>query len=96
MNAWTCVDRVERSSIDVVLRSLSAGAASATRRYRLVDQQGVPHPVLDDLYESLDAAWDEACLWWHEQFGSEHKPIGIGIEVSTGCGSWRTLRHPGV
>ncbi len=30
------------------------------RRYRLVDLQGMPHPVLDDLYDSLEAAWSEA------------------------------------
>ena len=30
------------------------------RQFRLVDHQGAPHPVLDDLYESLDAAWGEA------------------------------------
>jgi len=90
MKARICVGRVERSSIDLsLMRSLG------TRHYRLVDQQGCPHPVLDDLYESIDAAWEEACSWWHEQVGSEREPIGIGIEVSTGCGSWRTLRYPG-
>ena len=36
------------------------------RYYRLVDRQGAPHPVLDDLYESLDAAWTEAMGWWQE------------------------------
>ena len=51
--------------------------------------------MLDDLYESLDAAWDEARHWWLDQFGNDREPIGIGIEVSTGCGSWRTLRYPG-
>ena len=33
------------------------------RQFRLVDNQGAPHPVLDDLYESLDAAWGEALDW---------------------------------
>lgn len=75
--------------------SRSAGSGSSTRLYRLVDQQGCPHPVLDDLYDSLEAALDEAQRWWHEQFGHERDPIGIGVEVSTGCGSWRTLRYPG-
>ncbi|MEB3234959.1 MAG: hypothetical protein VKM98_05995 [Cyanobacteriota bacterium] len=74
--------------------ALGAGGHTA-RHYRLVDQQGSPHPVLDDLYDSLDAAWDEARAWWQEQFGCERGPVEIGIEVSTGCGSWRTLRHPG-
>lgn len=75
--------------------SASAGASQTSRHYRLVDQQGCPHPVLDDLYDSLESAWEEACLWWREQCSSERGPIGIGIEVSTACGSWRTLRHPG-
>ena len=73
----------------------SSGSSSSSRHYRLVDQQGCPHPVLDDLYDSLDAAWEEARRWWCEQVGSEREPVGIGIEVSTACGSWRTLRHPG-
>jgi hypothetical protein len=77
------------------LQSSTMGTPSPSRHYRLVDQQGRPHPVLDDLYDSLDAAWDEARSWWREQFGSEREPMGIGIEVSTGCGSWRTLRYPG-
>lgn len=72
-----------------------SGPGAARRHYRLVDQQGCPHPVLDDLYDSLDAAWEEARLWWQEEGGGDHEPMGIGIEVSTGCGSWRTLRHPG-
>jgi hypothetical protein len=63
------------------------------RVYRLVDRQGNPHPVLDDLYDSLEAAWNEAQAWWGEQrCGAE--PMEIGVEVSTSCGSWRTLRHP--
>lgn len=68
---------------------------SQPRLYRLVDQQGQPHPVLDDLYESLEAAWGEALNWWHEHVGPEHSVIGIGVEVSTASGDWRTLRHPG-
>ena len=73
----------------------SAHGTAPARLYRLVDHQGCPHPVLDDLYDSLDAAWEEARLWWIEQRGHDRDPVGIGIEVSTGCGSWRTLRHPG-
>ena len=63
------------------------------RTYRLVDEQGAPHPVLDDLYDSLDAAWSEALNWWREA-GPGQEPIGIGVEVSTASGDWRTLRHP--
>ncbi|MCP9883587.1 hypothetical protein KBY97_00405 [Synechococcus sp. ATX 2A4] len=62
------------------------------RMYRLVDPQGQPHPVLDEAYDSMEAAWEAACGWWEEQRGG---PVGIGLEVSTGCGDWRTLRHPG-
>jgi hypothetical protein len=65
------------------------------RHYRLVDRQGAPHPVLDDLYESLDAAWSEAIGWWHEHYGSSQEPVDIGVEVSTASGDWRTLRFPG-
>ena len=64
------------------------------RQYRLVDREGAPHPVLDDLYESLDAAWGEAVAWW-QRFDGASGPIEIGVEVSTVSGDWRTLRHPG-
>jgi hypothetical protein len=69
--------------------------AAGPRLYRLVDQHGEPHPILDDLYDSLEAAWSEAIQWWKEQVGAEHTVIGIGVEVSTASGDWRTLRHPG-
>jgi hypothetical protein len=65
------------------------------RQYRLVDREGAPHPVLDDLYESLDAAWGEAVSWWQQQFGATTGPMEIGVEVSTASGDWRTLRYPG-
>jgi hypothetical protein len=74
---------------------LRPSSASPTRWYRLVDLQGAPHPVLDDLYESLDAAWNEAMSWWADEFGPVQGPVGIGVEVSTASGDWRTLRHPG-
>ena len=48
----------------------------------------------DDLYDTLEAAWNEALSWWQEQRPSG-EPMEIGVEVSTSCGSWRTLRHPG-
>lgn len=71
------------------------GGAVVARVYRLVDRQGNPHPVLDDLYDTLDAAWSEAQAWWAEHCCSG-EPVEIGVEVSTSCGSWRTLRHPAV
>ena len=64
------------------------------RVYRLVDAQGNPHPVLDDLYETQEGAWAEAVLWWHLQDSSSQGSIGIGVEVSTSNGEWRTIRHP--
>ncbi len=69
--------------------------ASHVRHYRLVDRQGAPHPVLDDLYDSLDAAWSEAMGWWQEHSGGNQEPVEIGVEVSTASGNWRTLRFPG-
>ncbi len=71
------------------------------RLYRLVDQQGSPHPVLDDLYDSLESAWGEAQRWWQEHGGAVPDRSGrgaamaIGVEVSTASGDWRTLRPPG-
>ena len=73
----------------------SLAVSTSPRHYRLVDRQGEPHPVLDDLYDSLEAAWDEAMGWWHEQFGPGREPVEIGVEVSTASGDWRTLRFPG-
>ncbi len=68
---------------------------SRQRLYRLVDQSGSPHPVLDEVYESMEAAWEVAQHWWHEELGAGHGPVEVGVEVSTGSGDWRTLRYPG-
>ncbi|MFM7653441.1 MAG: hypothetical protein ACKO5M_11065 [Vulcanococcus sp.] len=67
-------------------------------QYRLIDHRGAPHPVLDDLYDSLDAAWSDARSWWEQAVSGlqeRSEPMAIGIEVSTTSGSWRTVRHPG-
>jgi hypothetical protein len=69
-------------------------ALASRRCYRLVDQEGEPHPVLDDLYDSLEAAWSEALTWWEENGQGQAQPA-IGIEVSTSSGAWRTVRAPG-
>ncbi len=50
--------------------------------------------MLDDLYDSQEAAWTEALRWWELQSESSQLPIGIGVEVSTLNGAWRTIRHP--
>jgi hypothetical protein len=72
----------------------TSGSLTRSRHYRLVDAAGDPHPVLDDLYDSAEAAWSEAIRWWSEQCGGEGGPLGIGMEVSTASGDWRTLRPP--
>ena len=76
------------------LAALSA-RSQQQRLYRLVDSQGLAHPVLDDHYDSLDAAWADAQSWWQQQADSLEGPVPIGVEVSTASGGWRTLRHPG-
>ena len=43
----------------------------------------------------VEAAWLEAVSWWREEVGGAHEPVGIGVEVSTASGDWRTVRHPG-
>lgn len=82
------------SSTPPLSRKAAVRKPAAVRSYRLVDEQGAPHPVLDDLYDSLEAAWSEALSWWHDVCPGQ-EPVGIGVEVSTASGDWRTLRHPG-
>ena len=65
----------------------------ASRRYRLVDAALQPHPQLDGLYESLEAALDEAFSWCHSP-DSSRQGFPIGVEVSTTTGNWRTVRYP--
>jgi len=77
------------------MASFRPQSTAHVRHYRLVDRQGAPHPVLDDLYEFLDAAWSEAMGWWQDHYGSSQEPVDIGVEVSTASGDWRTLRFPG-
>ena len=62
----------------------SNGNGTVQRMYRLVDRQGNPHPVLDDLYDTCEAAWNEALSWWQDQRPSG-EPVEIGVEVSTSC-----------
>ena len=74
-------------------RHAAAGTGSAARVFRLVDRGGNPHPVLDDHYDSLEAALGDATLWWQEHApAGESMAIGVGVSTSAGC--WRTLRHP--
>ncbi|WP_411871507.1 hypothetical protein [Vulcanococcus limneticus] len=80
--------------------------ADPGRVYRLVDASGQPHPILDDLFESIEAAWDAALEWCQAQglVPAEAAPLDqslvlgahFGMEVSTRRGEWRTLRHAGL
>ena len=80
--------------------------SSSGRVYRLTDGRGLPHAVLDELFESLDAAHDAALDWIaHHQLvepGAAAAQVQaalcqhFGIEVSTPSGDWRTLRHAGM
>jgi len=63
-----------------------------SRRYRLIDGALQPHPQLDGLYESLEAALAEALAWCGSLTASQR--LAIGIEVSTSRGGWRTVRYP--
>ena len=80
-------------------------AQCSSRVYRLLDGQGLPHPELDDVFESLEAA-QEAARFWCEAKGLLphladacviHTVVAqhFGMEVSTLKGDWRTLRHAG-
>lgn len=63
------------------------------RDYRLIDCLQQPHPQLDGLYESVDEAMADA-IGWLESMGPGAGETTIGLEVSTPCGSWRTIRQP--
>lgn len=77
-----------------VTSPLQSSFRDVKRSYRLVDALGDPHPVLDALYESHEAAWADALQWWQRQQEFHQDSIGIGIEVSTCDGNWRTIRYP--
>jgi hypothetical protein len=64
------------------------------RLYRLTDLSGNTHPVLDDLYESFDAAWLDALAWSERMGDNPNEPVAIGVEVSSPNGNWRTLQYP--
>jgi hypothetical protein len=65
----------------------------ARRDYRLIDCLQQPHPELDGLYDSVDEALADA-IGWLESMGPGAGTTPIGLEVSTPCGSWRTIRQP--
>jgi hypothetical protein len=69
-------------------------SASVARRYRLVDLCGRPHAELDLLFDSYEAACDEALRWDHDPAAGAQGQPSITIEVSTVCGAWRSLGLP--
>lgn len=77
--------------------SCGSGIVSDDQRalYRLVSLDGSPHPVLDAPYESIAAAEAAASRWCEGQGRSRSVcERGIGLEVQTSCGEWRTLGYP--
>lgn len=84
---------------------LHSGFPPAPRLYRLTDARGLPHPVLDELFEGREQAL-EAALEWLQQQGlldphadareqERQLALQVGLEMSTPSGDWRTLRHAG-
>jgi hypothetical protein len=74
------------SVLDLLHRPIS-------RRYRLIDASLHPHPQLDGLYESLQAALEDAADWCR-QAREGSSLASIGVEVLTTTGNWRTVRYP--
>tara|TARA_B100000965_G_scaffold38029_1_gene28069 strand:- start:102 stop:341 length:240 start_codon:yes stop_codon:yes gene_type:complete len=63
--------------------------------YRLTGLDGSPHCVLDTPYESIDAALSAAKVWCNGQgLTCTIKDRGIGVQVLTGNGTWRTVCYP--
>ena len=63
--------------------------------YRLAGLDGNPHPVLDAPYDSVEAAMGAAKEWCNGQGSNcSLSQRGIGVEVLTDSGSWRTIRYP--
>ncbi len=63
------------------------------RRYRLTDAAMQPHPHLDDEFAALPEALKTA-IHWSRLLAFDPIQASIGVEVSTACGSWRTLQNP--
>ena len=69
--------------------------AIGRRLYRLAGLDGMPHPVLDDSYESIEAATRAAQDWCNGQgLNCPIEKRAIGVEVMTQSGSWRTIGYP--
>ncbi len=99
-------DQPERMAMFPVQHHAFPPISMRARVYRLTDGKGFPHAVLDECFESLDAAL-EAALEWIELHRLVEPNAGLGerqaalclhfgVEVSTPSGDWRTLRHAGL
>ena len=63
--------------------------------YRLVGLDGTPHHVLDAPYESIESAIKAAKVWCNGQgMSCKIQNKGIGVQVLTGNGTWRTVCYP--
>ena len=62
--------------------------------YRLVGLDGLPHPVLDTPYDSMEAAIKAANIWSSNK-NLDHliSDTSLGIEVLTSNGAWRTVQY---
>lgn len=83
-----------RPSAVVTMLSNQPRSASGDRRYRLVDLCGQLHPEVDLLFDSYEAACDEALRWDHDPGAGPDAAAAVTIEVSTLCGAWRNLGLP--
>ena len=62
--------------------------------YRLVGLDGLPHPVLDTPYDSMEAAVKAANSWSSKKnLDNLLSDTSLGIEVLTSNGSWRTVQY---
>tara|TARA_Y100001968_G_scaffold264635_1_gene253589 strand:+ start:445 stop:684 length:240 start_codon:yes stop_codon:yes gene_type:complete len=69
--------------------------AIARNLYRLIGLDGSPHPVLDDPYETIEAALGAAEIWCDGQgLTCTIKERGIGVQVLVANGTWRTVCYP--
>jgi hypothetical protein len=81
-------------------------SSSTPALFRLTDRAGEPHPVLDDLFDSLETAQEAALSWLIDQgqipastSSAEQLQVlalHVGLERRTATGSWRTLRYAGL
>ncbi|MFM7435422.1 MAG: hypothetical protein ACKOFN_00430 [Vulcanococcus sp.] len=84
---------------------LHSGYPAAQRLFRLTNARGLPHPVLDESFESREQALEVALQWLlqqglldpHADPREQEKQLAlqVGLEMSTPSGDWRTLRHAG-